>query len=736
MSFTILDNSTINNSIMEWMEEKLEKKIKYNPTCFIHLYYKHPNSKTYDTKYIIKNESEFIFICFCIVDKYKDEKNRETLIVYDQYFSSPRVSIFNHVIEYHMKKGEIYDIEALIDITKFNTSIILNIINELCVSCFSDSILIKGETIHKTLLRNAINYNDGLYMYMRRAPKIKYMDQIKHEEEIKMYAFDEKSITKTKEYEITEKDKNYKSIKENNQKLEFSKAKFLLDMYKKYGEYKDTRNLSLLKARVKFDIPTLKLLNRLPYSNNQKIVEFNDKSQGDEVNVEFSGKFKIKDIQNDEITFELSNYNELLDGNRHVTSKIQIGIKSQVYTELSCFSFHSHPYGKERIFNFPPSFMDLTGQIFENRFDDNSTLNFIVSHFGIYCSTPKIPNYKDEAMKYISSNRIYGDILKNIEYLDNQINYLYQKVSDDIISALENGNDYFNDDFIAKNYKIIKNSNEYVYEINGNLTNKFMHFLHMNTKIREIVNYIIDHEEVNNIDHIFDMYEQYDDIYLRNKFLFEDLNDCKNFFYNQYNNEDDTIIDKLFTIVSENNDISLPLNNIKDLISILYSYDSIFPNITLMDKKDLLSEINNNINYIIFYTNYANNMMNDENEENNIMLISEPFLHTTKNIEQKNTIINSLNTSFIETFKNMYPEFYSNFFDIKFLSWDKLYNGETFEYFIQPYIDDNFLPDYSFFFPLIDDPKMKYDDFIQRIEHHRISDVNNPVRKIRKIKKK
>ena len=726
----------------------------------------------------INNDDGFISFIFI-----KFNKKLYTPLLYNFFISDIKLSdeIIKKIIGVFKKiypKEDIFGI--LLDINTYNLD---KYLFNLCMNEFKFPIIVSSETAKEGIL-NHIEQDEKeyFYIYFEYIRNYKYTKEIDHEYEIidkYLYDYDEE-IEFPYLYDIDENDEDFLKIKNKQCNLEYDKSKFILYMFNNLKIYNNINpDPKLLSTRVRFDISTLKILNRVVYGNYNKIPDFNDQNfikDKNNVFYEFSGKFRISSINNNLINLEFDNVSEVLASNVRATSKLQIGLEQSTFMEDAMFNFHSHPYEyNDMIYLNVPSFTDLFMHLKYIDSVDICPITFISSHYGIFSVAVKSINYADRYNTYINS----------LEFLQDLLN-LSQVFKDDLI-YFDMDKEFFH--IINENYSYDKSEfysyttylDNYIYEFR-----KFIKALDYNIKIEDMEELeYINKKLLEYIDTIYDTktYEQSDESYIIskisnintflnsdksnlfkinrniNKLLYKD--DDKNRFKLLENISDNILVfvKKISKIKYDYDGIEIKINLFEDSYEKIRrnnkeSYNFIMKKIdTFLDengkidtskiidedgkflisryyRENLIEEIYNFIN--IYNEQILYRKINSEINNLDIYdILAEPFLQydmLKNNLDHRDTVYkgskfkkNKLNYSdnfdkyryinrivtkihkvFIDSVHKYYPKVFNDIFELNFLSWFRLYKGDSFEFYIQPQFDNNVQPDNRFIYNLFE----------------------------------
>ena len=355
----------------------------------------------------------------------------------------------------------------------------------------------------------------------------------------------------------------------------------------------------------------------------------------------------------------------------------------------------------------------------------NDNYNFDKSEF--YSYTTYLDNFINDIRKFIKVieyNLKIEDLSqfeymneKLLEYIDKIYDTKKYEVSDEkyIISKISNINTFLNSDKSTL-FKINRNINKLLYAYDDKGVFKLLENISSNILVL--------------IKKISQIKYDYDDIELKIN-IFENAYDKIKF-----NNQESYkfIMKKLDKYLDKNSRID---------ISKIIDEDGNFM-ITRYDRENLIEEIYNYINIYneqLFYTK-INSEMNDSNI-NDILL--EPFLqynilknnlyhrdkiykgskfkknkldYTDKFNRYKylDRLVTKMHNIFIDSVHKYYPKVFNDIFELKFLSWYRLYKGDSFEVYIQPQFDNNVQPNNRFLYNLFDIiyDKVEDSEFLKR----------------------
>ena len=734
-----------NKEIIKFINDKIDKKINFELDFLFILY---TEDDIYDINELINYNK---FYSFCMINNNSYYKNYNITCLYNMYLSdvndiyntdNAMLEILEYVYEnYEESKFLFY----IVDMSVKNKEEYLKLSTK---NQFKNAIIMSSETIKSGPLIGAINDENNDYIVMMRKINVEYLYELDHEIEIEKF-----TKIQNEEIYIDEYDEKYEEIKDKQSKIEYDKAKFVNDMYYNYLLYKDNKDCDLLTVGVKFNLPTLRVLNRLPYSNREKIINFDEKDMINFDNYEFSGIFRVCEIDKNILTLELDNHVDILKGNSYMTSKLQVGEESEVYIENSTYNFHSHPYSDEYMYSYTPSFRDLFLQFMNIGLEESQCPStFICSHFGMFGITVKTSNYKKKMDEYIKGIKFFEELI-----------ILMNRMKDEI-KNIDDKSNFHIFEYILKNviepYKFLS----YINTMNNfvdNLSNIKELYIKMTSKLiekeeiqqieetRNLLSNILENLKLS-IDKEYSYNELnymniYEKIYNMNNIRkdIESINKCINFFdsmiKNSRNNERKIIYDikniiKDILNIHQNiydENISSSIDDInynymiyKEDFEKFYKYinkriSKYLSNNNRIDKSKIIDDdgeyilsrrgrrrllfmIYRKIDPLIYYYMYIENMK--ELEKIDIKdIIYKPFLQYEYYRERKNkkevrildNIIHKINKYFIESIKLFYPKTFMEIFNIKFISWYNLYNGNsTFSLFMQPNKDNNILPDY------------------------------------------
>ena len=772
LNYEDLSDSRLYNFICE----KIDIKIKINKDIKLFIY---TEDNITSTESLLKYNK---FLGFCLVNMI--DENFTCLI--NNFFISDtedeeNCNIFIEDLIYSIGfiDNDVLNYKLLIDIELRNIEKYLYYLTSFE---FKNPIIANRELLIKSELKPYIEDSDRVYIYMIRNIYNEYLYEYDHEKEIEEHLFDKNFISNRY---VNHMDINYEKLKEKYCMIEYDKAKFLLLTHKNYNIYKYIKDdPDLLKVRLRFDLPTLKILNRLPYSDDKKISKLGSFVDRKNQNMEYSGIFRINSIENDIINLELDNYKSIPSENKHATSKLQIGKEYSINVEKSTFNFHSHPYTFYNILNNYPSPNDILISFNEISSDLQNQATFISSHFGIFCVSMKSPNYKDRYKRYMDTDEVFEDLItleKNLKL--SKYNFLLK--SD--LECYDRLNINFTEEEKIDFYRYTSNMYEcytllydviYKYEYyartlderNMDIEKELENLKYVNGIFNNIdrLNYDIDFKEIgtkiyylgiNKFDIIYKLVGSITEIYnILNEVEDQDIQyklsisidyiskiaDFLNTIRYPYNSIYEYIkdihvrydnyvkvytknIDEISTLISyftknksdHSSEIIVDRNVTKyfttreklNIIFKIYALANVCI-ITTMDPE--LKNIESNEIAIKPYSQY-NYLMNElektkyHKDRKKVKLNKNIKQNKYNDIKTIDRITYKMNKLFIESFLNTYPSIFKEMFNIKFLTWYRLYKGDTFELFLQPQLN-NIQPDMTFMYDIEEIPYDKNED--------------------------
>ena len=735
-----------NKEIIKFINNKINKKINFELDFLFILY---TEDDIYDINELINYNK---FYSFCMINNNSYYKNYNITCLYNMYLSdvidtynsdNSMFEILEYVYENYEESKFLF---FIVDMSVKNKDEYLKLSTK---NQFKNAIIMSSETIKSGPLIGAINDESNDYIVMMRKINVEYLYELDHEIEIEKF-----TKIENEEIYIDEYDEKYEEIKDKHSKVEYDKAKFVNDMYYNYLLYKNNKDDDLLTVGVKFNLPTLRVLNRLPYSNREKIINFNEKSVINFDNYEFSGIFRVCKIDKNILTLELDNHKDILQGNSYMTSKLQVGEESEVYIENSTYNFHSHPYSDEYMYSYTPSFRDLFLQFMNIGLEESQCPStFICSHFGMFGITVKTRNYKKKMDEYIKGIKFFEEliilmnrmkdeikniddklnfdifeyILKNVKkpykflsyintinnFMDNlsSVKDLYIKMTSrmiekDELKKIEESRNLLSDiserikSSINKEYSYNELNYMNIYEKIYNINSIINHIDSINTSIKFIDSIIKNSRYIDDIKIIYeiknimrDILDIHNDVYDEN--ILSSINDI-NYNYMTYKEE----FEKFYGYINKRISKYLLNENRIDKSKIIDNDGEYI--LSRRGRRRLLFMIYRKIDPLIYYYMYIENMKELEREDIKD-IIYKPFLQyeyyqerkSKKEVRILDNIIHKINKYFIESIKLFYPKTFIEIFNVKFISWYNLYNGNsTFSLFMQPNKDNNILPDY------------------------------------------